>query len=211
MKFKAFKNRGEASGAAAQYLHNMLSQALDLNKRTTLIVSGGSSPLCCFKLLSRKTLDWSSVDITLSDERVVPTEHTDSNEKMVRSTLLKDEARAATFYPAVQTSIPHILGSIACSLIGMGEDGHFASIFPDLAELPALTDRAAKPGFQLVITAASEHPRVTANLSLLLCSRGILLLVFGDNKKQLLENPGNRPISTLLNQDTVPVEVYWAP
>ena len=151
------------------------------------------------------------MDITLTDERVVPANHADSNEKMVRDTLLKDEASCATFYPAADTSIPHIRGSIACSLVGMGEDGHFASIFPDLAELPALTNSKAKPGFKRVNTDASEHPRVTANLSLLLCSRDILLLVFGESKKQVLENPGDRPISHLLNQNTVPVEIYWAP
>ena len=103
----------------------------------------------------------------------------------------------------------------ACTLLGMGEDGHFASLFPDYANLARALDSHAPPGFVAVSTAASPHPRISMNLAALLESREILLLIFGEAKKRVLRRAGKPhsrlPVARLLAQSRTPVRIIWAP
>ena len=145
-----FTNRQEASRAAAALLTERLAKRLDQSSdsHATLVVSGGSTPGPCFDYLSNEDLDWQRVTVIPSDERWVPADHPDSNERLVRSRLIKGNADAAgflSFYRQGLTAeqapgqIEKDLGALAqtfsAALLGMGEDGHFASLFPDFEEL----------------------------------------------------------------------------
>ena len=206
-----FKNREAASVAVAQCLAKNLSAQLAVQSRAMLMASGGNSPKESLIELSAYPLDWSSVDVTLTDERLVPVTDDASNERMIRETLFKGAAEKANFCTLESTNVPLITSAAPMCLVGMGEDGHFASIFPDLSMLADLVDLKAAPACADIQTTSSPVPRRTANLSLILQSSTILLLVFGDKKKQLLSATNGLPISHLLSQSRVPIEVYWAP
>jgi 6-phosphogluconolactonase len=91
----------------------------------------------------------------------------------------------------------------------MGEDGHFASLFPDAANL---REGLAGEGSVIDIrTAASPHPRRSLTLARLLATDCLLLLAFGEAKRAVLENPGATPVATLLGQGERPLEILWAP
>lgn len=223
-----FETRQAASEAAALHIAAALERRLGSGSKTTLIVSGGTTPVATFEALARQPLDWASVSVVPSDERWVPAGHEDSNEKLVRDTLLTGRAAAATFVPLyadgvspeqhvarLDKRLAELPSPFACSLLGMGTDGHFASLFPDAPALAEGLDPNSAARCLAVRTAASPHPRMSMTLSALLDSDSIVLLVYGDEKMAVLQRAmADReayPVSRLLQQQRTPVEVFWAP
>ena len=103
----------------------------------------------------------------------------------------------------------------ACAMVGMGADGHFASLFPDADRLEEGL-RLDNPGFYMPVhTVASPHPRISMTLGALLRSDEILLFIFGEEKLAVYDNAHTvdktYPITALLEQQKVPVSLYWAP
>jgi 6-phosphogluconolactonase len=100
-------------------------------------------------------------------------------------------------------------------LLGMGEDGHFASLFPDADNLQEGLDVDSPQLCIPVHTAASPHPRASLTLSALSRADEIILLIFGDAKRDVYEaaskSTNGSPVSHLLRQKRAPVHVYWAP
>jgi 6-phosphogluconolactonase len=210
VKFIEFADRTKASQAAAAFLGNTLEEALTKKPQVALLVSGGSTPVECLSILSCHPLEWSRVVVSPTDERDVPVTSDASNEKMIRESLICNAADKASFVPLNKMEPRQYASRLACSLVGMGEDGHFASIFPDCANLDDLVNVDVDPACVEVVTTASELRRETVNLSLLLSGQSVLLLVFGEKKKSLLKNPQALPVSHLMAQKKVPLHVYWA-
>ena len=223
-----FETREEASVAAAEAIAERLAARLDAQSGASVVVSGGTTPDRCFDLLSEKPLDWRRTQIVLSDERWVPPDDEASNERLVRDALLKGEAVPAkllsvfSMTTGIQARCDEIdqqirLGPFpfACSLLGMGEDGHFASLFPDAENLEEGVDVDGEQLCIPVTTAASPHPRVSLTLAALARSDAIVLLMFGDNKLEVYEQAKRKgsklPVAHLLKQKKAPVPVYWAP
>jgi 6-phosphogluconolactonase len=223
-----FETREQASIAAAQRIGEALDRRLEGQGEASLVVSGGTSPAGVFAELAKTALPWSGVHVILSDERWVPPDHEDSNEKLVRETLLAGEARGATLLPVFRqgATIEERCSEIneelllapfpfACALLGMGEDGHFASLFPDAENLQEGLDVDSRQLCIPVQTAASPHPRVSLTLSALSRSDEIVLLIFGDAKRDVYEaariSTNGSPVSHLLRQKRAPVHVCWAP
>ncbi len=176
--------------------------------------------------LSRVPLDWQRVQVCLSDERWVPPDHEDSNEKLVRETLLVDQASSAQLLPVyaddvtpeqrcevLQDSLPVL--PFSCSLIGMGTDGHFASLFPDAEQLELGLDVECGRLYVPVHTAASPHPRISMTLAGISRSDEVVLLFFGEEKLKIYEearaSTNGYPVSRLLRQKRAPVRLFWAP
>ena len=223
-----FETREAASVAAADEIAERLAARLDAQPGASLVVSGGTTPDRCFDVLSGKPLDWQRTHVVLSDERWVPPDDEASNERLVREALLKGPALPAKLLSvfSMTTGIEARCDEIdqqirmrpfpfACALLGMGEDGHFASLFPDAANL---ADGLDVNGEQLCIpvtTAASPHPRVSLTLAALARSDAIILLMFGDNKRKVYEQAKGKgsalPVAHLLKQKKAPVHIYWAP
>ncbi len=223
-----FKTREEASVAAAEAIAERLSARLDAQSGASLVVSGGTTPDRCFDVLSEKPLDWERTHIVISDERWVPPDDEASNERLVRDALLKGEALPAkllsvfSMTTGIQARCDEIDQQIrvgpfpfACVLLGMGEDGHFASLFPDSANLEEGLDVNGEQLCIPVTTEASPHPRVSLTLAALARSDAIVLLMFGDRKREVYQQAKSKgstlPVAQLLRQKKAPVHVYWAP
>ena len=208
MKLHSYQTRDSASEAAARFVSESLQA---VSGAQNMLVSGGSSPKCCFQFVSKTAIDWFGVTISLTDERLVAPDHEASNERMVRETLLTNRAAVASFVTPQQVAPHTFANDLTCALVGMGTDGHFASIFPDCANIDQLLDQTAPPAFIEVETVASPYRRISANLSLILKAKQIVLLVFGQDKKDVLAHPHQLPIEHLISQTHSPVQIFWAP
>jgi len=230
IEFRAFKSRSEASIAAAELLANLLRDGLaeDTNAQASLVVSGGATPGPCFDQLSIQALDWPRVTVLPSDERWVPGTDPDSNEKLIRSRLLQGnagqgnvlsffrqgiEAKQAPRY--IERDLQKLNRPFSASLLGMGEDGHFASLFPDFTDLSQALDPSGKAQCIMVKTTGSPHLRISLTLSALLGSAGMVLLIFGEAKRAVFDaamsGGSNYPIESLLHHVSNSLVVIWAP
>ena len=215
-----------------------LSDQLAANLRTaiaarglaSLVVSGGKSPIKLFELLRVETLDWSRVCIALADERWVEPTDPESNEKLVRDYLLKESAAAARFIGLKNAAPTPDLGAVSAwetfarvprpfdaVVLGMGDDGHTASLFPGSPNLASALNPTAVAGCVGMRSPVAPHPRLSLNLSALLHSRRIVLPLSGAQKWKTYcaasgDGPAEEmPIRCVLRQRHTPVEVMWAP
>jgi 6-phosphogluconolactonase len=228
VSFRAFADRSSASRAAAELLAARLREDLEHGAHASLVVSGGSTPGTCFDLLSRAVLDWARVTIVPSDERWVPAADLNSNEGLIRRTLLQNAAAAARLLPlyrpgldpaaapaAVEGDLRALTQPFSAALLGMGADGHFASLFPDFAGLARALDPESGERCILVRTSGSPLLRISLTLSALLRTAHVGLLFFGADKRavfeQALAGAGDLPLASLLAQPAVPVTALWAP
>ena len=223
-----FDTREEASRAAATRLQSALERRLATGGEASLVISGGTTPADCLRELAAANLDWKRVHAVLSDERWVPADSADSNEKLAREWLLTGAAAAANLHSVFRPRMSvderaaqldqelrqHPL-PFAGALLGMGADGHFASLFPDAENLASGLDPDSPVLCIPVRTKASPHARISLTLSALSRSDEIVLLIFGDEKRDVLraaaEPASTLPVSRLLVQKRAPVHVYWAP
>ena len=223
-----FETREEASIAAAERIRDAIAHRLELQKAATLVVSGGTTPARCFEELAHLDIEWGRVNVVASDDRWVPADHDDSNEALIRRKLLINGASMAGLLPFFKADTPievrceeleneirFIPFPFACSLLGMGADGHFASLFPDAENLQEGLDLESQKLCLPVHTEASPYARVSLTLAALSRSDEIVLLIFGDEKRKVFEKAkaGNAryPVTRLLRQKRAPVHTYWAP
>lgn len=230
IEFRAFETRPEAIADAADLLISLVGNALDQgpDARASLVVSGGSTPGPCFDLMSATPLDWSRVTVVPSDERMVPPNHADSNEKLIRERLLRDRAVDGNFLPLfragmevsqlplqIEKDLAGLAQPFSAVLLGMGEDGHFASLFPDFDGLQQALNPDSKPSCTLVQTTGSPHLRISLTLSALLNCTHTVLLIFGKAKREVFEaasfGGSAYPIEALLSKTRKPLTVIWAP
>ena len=223
-----FPDRRSASIAAADIIEAAVQRRLSAADEATLVVSGGTTPDLTFGALAGRDLHWSRIHIVPSDERWVPPDHEDSNERLVRSKLMVNGAADAMFQPlfipdcdpeAGARELDRVVHKLpfpfACALLGMGEDGHFASLFPGVC---GLENGLNTDGANLVVpirTGASPHPRISLTLAALSRSDEIVLLMFGSVKRAVVEQAvvsvDGLPVAHLLRQKRAPVHILWAP
>ena len=214
----------------SQQLAANLTAAIAARGLASLVVSGGKSPIKLFELLRTESLDWSRVCIALADERWVEPSDPESNEKLVRDHLLKESAAAARFIGLKNAAPTPDLGAVSAwetfarvprpfdaVVLGMGDDGHTASLFPRSPNLASALNPAAVPGCVGMRSPVAPHPRLSLNLSALLDSRRIVLEIIGAQKWKTYsaasaDGPAEEmPIRCVLRQRRTPVEVMWAP
>lgn len=220
-----FADGGQAAAHLATRIATVLGEAIATRGTASLALSGGRSPKPVLEALARTPLDWSKVVVTLVDERWVATDAPDSNERLLRETLLTGPAAAAQFapmkndapdayagQPAVEAAFAAVPWPLDIVLLGMGEDGHTASLFPAAAELASGLTSTART---IAITPpAAPHQRMSLTASAILAARHVFLQISGDSKKgvyaqALEEGPVEQfPIRLALRQDKTPVEVW---
>ena len=170
-----------ASAAAAD-----IAEALRDGARS-LVLAGGTTPRRCYELLSRMEVDWGRVSILFGDERCVRPDHPDSNYRMAREALL-DRVSPATVYRMPAELGPdeaaglyaHVVAAVApldVVVLGVGEDGHTASLFPGHPALNAT-------GLAVGIRDSPKPPsqRVTLTLAALQAARRVIILATGAGK-----------------------------
>jgi 6-phosphogluconolactonase len=207
-----------------------LRAAIEARGLASLVVSGGKSPLKLFEHLRVQPLDWSHVCIALADERWVEPADPASNERLLRDALLTGPAAAARFLGLKNAAPTPDLGAVAAwetfarvprpfdlVVLGMGDDGHTASLFPGSPNLQRALNPAAAAGCVGMCSPTPPQQRLSLNLSALLDSRSIALLITGDAKWQTYVAASasgpveDMPVRAILRQRHVPVEVIWSP
>ncbi len=229
-QFKRFPAMAELAQALAADVAQTLARAIDARGGASLIVSGGKTPVKFFEQLRARPIEWRRVCIALADERWVDPSDPGSNEKMVREVLLKERAAEARFAGRKNAAPSPDLGAVSAwetfariprpfdvTLLGMGDDGHTASLFPGSPNLSIALAASAAAGCVGMWSPSAPQPRLSLNLSALLDSRRILILIEGAGKLSAYEAAAGAgpveamPVRAVLRQSRVPVEVIWAP
>jgi 6-phosphogluconolactonase len=220
---ETYASTDDLADAAADAIEAALQGALDARGRASLVATGGRSPGPVYDRLSGADLDWSKVAVTLSDERQVDASSPNSNARLLRERLFVRAAARAQFLPLTDYAerVLRKLLPFDAVMLGMGEDGHIASLIPGS---PVMAHAMDPDGAAL--TAESPQgfgspplPRITLTLSALLQSRAIFLLITGEAKRQVISRAAalevgagdDLPVRAILHQDRVPVRIFWAP
>ena len=219
----------------AQDMAQRLATAIQARGAAVLSVSGGKSPVALFEALRVIDIDWSRVRVTLVDERCVPRTHPDSNALLVQTHLLQDlAAKAQLVFMVASASAPlatsselalsaaenlRAAGAADVLVLGMGADGHTASLFP---ESPHLADALDLHNTQTCVAIELKNPpanapyaRITQTLAQILSSRHIVLPLTGADKLHTLQQAWAHatpalPISFVLQQSQTPVALWLA-
>lgn len=209
----------------------LLKAGIERNGRAGLAVSGGSTPVELFKSLSNIDISWQHVDITLVDERWVTPDDPDSNENLVRTHLLQNRAAAATFTGMWNSAKTASEGEARCTeqlqnthhpidvlILGLGGDGHTASLFPGAARLSQATNMHSGKICMAIAPLTAPHERMTLTLPAILEAKQIFLHITGQKKKDVLEQAlgdgpaEDMPIRFILQRRAQKsnFSVYWA-
>jgi 6-phosphogluconolactonase len=204
-----------------------LQEAILKKGSASLLVSGGSTPKPLFERLSSVDIPWEKVKIALCDERWIDKNHKDSNEKLVRDSLLVNFAKNAKFISMYQEYINIEDAQDVCSdiyekelfpfdvlILGMGNDGHTASLFPNNIKLKEALETTK--GFCICMKPdTAPYERMSLTKTAILSATNIYLHFEGVEKqdvyKKVLEGASSNdmPVSAILNQDKKKIEVYY--
>lgn len=181
-----------------------LSSSINKYQNASIAVPGGTSPIKIFNELSKQKLDWSKVQITLVDDRLVDPDNDHSNQKLINDYLLKNEAKKSKFIPLNKNlnKGDDFKFPLDVCLLGIGNDGHFASLFPNMINNTNMLDPKSKSSIDEVKANGNPFvPRISMNLPLILSSNLIILLIKGKLKQEVLReayNNKNIPLYYLL-------------
>ncbi|TQV75063.1 6-phosphogluconolactonase [Aliikangiella marina] len=227
-------SRDELFTNVANKCASRLTRGVEKQGRASFVVPGGTTPAPMFERLSKMSLDWHNILVAPSDERWIPVDHQASNQKLVEENLLINQASKARVMPLkndaetpmageaiAEKNISELEQPFDVTLVGMGNDGHFASLFPGTPQIAeALDPETTKKCIGIDATgcpvAGEFTQRISLTLSAILNSKLIIVLITGKEKLQVVQRakaklaPFDLPISALFHQNQTPVEVYWA-
>ncbi len=211
MELKAFATQTQASNAAAEFVATAIESALATASDVVIALSGGTTPQHFLEHLGGMDIPWQHIRVTLTDERQVPADHAESNYRLLRETLFAGRVPESVFMALTEENLAECASLPLIPLLGMGTDGHFASIFADAPQLSTLLDPSGDQWVAAVATQASPYLRTTLTMKSLDRCKQAGLLVFGDTKRQLLADADAFPVGRLLDQLQQRLQVFWAP
>ncbi len=218
-----FPTLHDMAAAAADAMTAALKDAIGECGRASIAVSGGRTPRCIFPLMASGPLDWAKITVTLTDDRWVDTDHGESNEKLARDFLLNGNGAAAGFIglkssgprprdglAETEARLNNISWPLDVVFLGLGKDGHIASIFPG----ESISGNANGKLAIAVGGRAARLARISLAPAALLDSRLIVLVLSGEEKNRVFQEalkpgpPEAIPLRLILHQDRTPVAVY---
>lgn len=222
MDFIEYPDREMLFLALAGQITGELGQQLRSGQSASIALPGGTTPGPLFDLMADVELDWAQVTVLPTDERWVPESDARSNGAFLRRRLLKGAAAGANFLPlyapfatpeealddVTAALVPHL--PLSCAVVGMGEDGHIAGLFPDSAALSEGLSPQAPPLVALRSDTAIE-PRLSLSLPVLRQAIHLHVIILGEAKKRTLESARSRavelaPIAAILDN----AKIHWA-
>ena len=227
--FHSFANGDELANALADFVAAALTARIAKDGGASFAVSGGRTPTRFFNALSTRDLPWSKISLTLVDERWVRESSDRSNARLVREHLLQGPAAAARFVPLhndaptpeqgiapLDEALEALYWPLACTVLGMGDDGHTASFFPGGDRLEEALD--PKGGLALLPMRAPNagEPRITLTLPVLLAADALALHIEGEAKRPVLDKAladgpeTEMPVRAVLRAPRPP-DIFWCP
>lgn len=222
MRFIEYSGQMEAAAGLSEMVSSELTTMIASRGMASLALAGGSTPRLFLQLLGKAPLDWSRINITTTDERLVAMDHARSNARLVDETLLQSAAAKKAFFALNsgaslqqlrQQFVQYFVPLDVC-VLGMGDDGHTASLFPGIDE-----DLMAPNGQHLLAEVnppGDLEPRYTLTARALLMAPCIHLLIHGENKKAVLDKAlsgddfAQMPVRCILHQAHERVVVHYA-
>jgi 6-phosphogluconolactonase len=220
--WRTYPTRQAQALALANAVVARLDEALTVRPRALLAVSGGTSPRAFLEQLARLPVAWRDVDITLVDDRWLSPAHAESNARLVAETLLPG-ADGGHWLPLVDIKTPASLhvrtlnatwthGVPQVCVLGMGEDGHTASLFADAVQWRDAITTHDK--FVLMQPQHAPHLRVSWSLAALASCERLLLQIQGPAKRAVFEaaqaEAQDNAISRLIHCEGVNIDVFWS-
>ena len=230
MSLQTYGSRVEQAEALGMRVADELHAAIEQRGYASLAVPGGTTPAPFMQALARIRLAWDKVRVTLTDERQVPVEHERSNALLLRSNLLAavpeaqfqplfDAGNPAGWLADVEQQLREKFLPLDVCVLGMGADGHFASLFPAADQLAAGLDMANTAAVMEITADNIPESRISLTLTALLSARHLHLLISGAEKLQVLQqaqaNLGKAerqlPIEALLQSAGERIKIHYAP
>ncbi len=226
-----YDDAAELADAVAGDIQFVIESAIDARGSAVIALAGGKTPLPAYEKLSKAKLDWKRVTIIPSDERIVPLGDPLSNVTALGKTFIPKGARmipvvpkATDDYKAAGRSADALMQDLHWPLdlcvLGVGGDGHTASIFPgpDFDEaLNGPRERRALGVMPDPLPPEAPVARVTLSRAGIITARALLIAVTGDAKRKVIENAISEgagspyPIGRVLADVELPVDIHWAP
>ena len=218
--------------ALCQALQASLQDLLARQARVVLALSGGQSPRAMMALLSQADLDWSRVTVQWVDERLLTRHHPDSNSELIESVLLQNQAAQAQWHnclprpqgearvlddaeqQAVLQAALMTYQTPDVVVLGMGMDGHTASLFADAPQFAAAMDRHQVQPLMIVEPPSAPYARISMTLAAILQAKTLYIAAYGAQKQALLQQAllteeALLPITWVLQEaQDVPMHVF---
>ena len=227
VSFYSTNNSESLASDLCQSIGEILIEAIRKKGRASIAVSGGSTPIPLFNELSLLNINWTKVDLTLADERWVDPTSADSNELLVRTHLIKNKASKVNFIPLKNDSktvqdgqkkseelLKNITLPFDVVVLGMGPDGHTASLFPCSEELSNAMDLDNPNMLVLTSPKTAPYQRISLTAKVITDSKNIFLHLNGSSKLHTLESAmkykdsSKMPIYAFLENG---LSIYWSP
>lgn len=213
--------------ALSVQIANLLRSAIEGKNSATLILSGGNTPKGMLDKLSQINLPWEKVTVLLADERWVGPDHERSNEKMLRQCFLKNNATKATLIslhishveaneapPLFEEKLQFLERSADVLVLGMGEDGHTASLFPCAKNIEQLLSDKNQLKTVMVAPLTAPDKRISLSFPILADAENIFVHFTGDLKKEIFQKIAagfqDAPLGRLLGATEANTRLYWA-
>ena len=222
MKIKNFENINILESSLVKKISLYISVAIKNYGDARILLSGGSTPINLYSSLSQENIDWGKVKVGLVDERFVDQKSNYSNETHIKKNLIKNSAKTAILSSMVccidneLLNLEMVRSNYSCfiertdfTLLGMGNDGHTASIFPNDKESDKLMNSI---NIGVYSTKAPNYPynRITCSKEFIAKSNAIVLFFTGEHKFNILKNSNNTyvPISYFV-KNYKEMEIYY--
>ena len=221
-----FKSSEALVATLSDAIISALKSAIEQRGHAFIALSGGSTPKKLFESLSGADLEWNKVIITLVDERWVSPNSAESNENLIKNTLLQNNASFANFIPLKNSALEAQDGVLITAnrlqeidkldivVLGMGGDGHTASFFPHAKGLEnALTTKELCCATEATV---APYSRITLSRNFLLSAKHLFLHIEGEQKRNVFDlacgssDELEIPIIAMMQQTQPKLEVYYA-